>query len=249
MAIKNSKILNSKISKPSLSKPRERKLGGFSLIELALVLTIAGFSIGAGLVVFNEYARISKISNTKLKLQEILYAIDDYADKFNRLPCPADGTDKFGDPNFGVSIRGAASCTNVNGSTGVTMGMVPVSTLNLYPTFGLDAWNRRISYVVHAASVDDDGMDSTANDLDLENYDGSSNYNDVVVVLISHGENGFGAYNGRGGAKSAVPIGTNAAEVLNTQVTGAFRASVSVASFDDVVYFWTRDQITDDSME
>ena len=55
---------------------KKHKQQGFSLLELAIVVTIIGITVGAGLTVMNEYSRISKISQTKLIIEEVMTVIN-----------------------------------------------------------------------------------------------------------------------------------------------------------------------------
>lgn len=247
------------IHKPMICSRKKKfsvKEKGFSLLEMAIVITISAVSISAGLVVFNEYSRQTKYDQTIAKIEEIMDAIDDYADRFNRLPCPADATDLISDANFGIGTY-SGSCTTENlentGTPDTVMGMLPVSTLNLYPSYAYDAWGNRFSYVIDQDSAQTNGMDEAEADieLDLKNFDSSSSYSGVVVIVMSHGENGYGAWPARGGSTRNNITGGITQEDANAEITTTnyFHASVSVAGYDDILYFWTKDQIDNDEME
>lgn len=225
---------------------------GFSLLEIAIVITIIGVSLGAGITVFNEYSRLSKIKQTQLRIQEIMEAIDHYADEFNSLPCPADSTVSFGDPAYGVSTFTTAcdsETLNGGGSSSLLMGAVPTSTLNIYPSMAIDAWGRRMTYVIRENIADTNGLDAADIDIDLRDFSGTTSYNNVVVIVMSHGSNGYGAYLGRGGSARIDPTGGISQEDNNNDETTYLHASVPVAGYDDILYFWTEQQVKDDSME
>lgn len=232
------------------------EIRGFSLVEVAIVVTIIGISLGAGMTVVSEYSKLSKITQTKIRIQEIMDAINDYADKHGYLPCPADATIKFGNPNYGVGGgTNSATCSSANLRGGGTadsptvIGMVPTRELNLYPTAALDGWGRRITYMVRENIVNTTGLLATNINLDLRNFEGTSTYSDVAVVVLSHGANGYGAYLGRGGSTRISPNAGIDQEDRNNEVTDHFHASVSVAGFDDILSFWTKGQIIDENME
>ncbi len=225
---------------------RLNNIRGFSLIELAIVVMVIGITIGAGLTVLSQYSSQSKITQTKLRIEAILDVINEYADEYNSLPCPASYT-----APFGSNAHGLADCGAAYSGGGTVMGAVPTTNLGLYPTMSMDGWGRRMTYIVKsAATTPSTGLDTAVGslELDLKDYTGATDYSEVVVIVMSHGENGYGAYNGRGSSRVAT---TNAIqqEINNTDPDLQFNSSVSVAGFDDIVYFWTLDQITDDSME
>jgi prepilin-type N-terminal cleavage/methylation domain-containing protein len=229
---------------------------GFTLIEMAIVLSIIAFSLGAGLTLLNKYQEYNSYSLTILRANEILKAIDDYVDKYDELPCPADGSLQMSSTSFGIGSISGTTCNASNLQTGglagnrVLIGTVPTATLNIYPTTGIDGYGNRFSYIIMENSVSDtDWLAGTDLAIDLTNYEGSNTYEDVVVIVMSHGQNGYGAWRGRGGSARINATGGIAAEDANADATNSFYASVPTAAFDDIVYFMTENQIKDDSME
>lgn len=224
---------------------------GFSLLEMSIVVVIIGFTISMGVVTFNQYSKLSKAELTRSRMEVIIKALDDYADKYDRLPCPADGSLTFRDNEFGLGLKVGVTdvCANFNYDTSDTyVGAVPVNTLNIYPTFALDGWGNRFSYVVKHATVVSGSFTVLASSyITLTNYIGASPYNGVVVAVISHGENGLGAWKGSGVAKNT--SSANAKEILNSTASSAFVASLPYPGFDDIVYFLTKPQITNNDFE
>jgi len=221
---------------------------GFTLLEMSIVLAIIAVCLGSGILLFNEYIKTSKIEETKTKMQEILKSIKHYVDKYERLPCPAPPTAKISAASFGIENCSSADIIeSPDVSNKVKMGAVPISTLNLFPTLALDGYGNRITYIVRENATATAGINSTDIDLEVTNYAGGSLYSDVVVILISHGENGYGAWNGASGVRLAVS-GTDQ-EQKNTDPDTAFYISAPVARYDDIVYFRTKTQLTDEDFE
>lgn len=221
---------------------------GFTLVEMAIVLAIIAVTLGSGVLLFNEYIKSSKIEETKTKMDEILLSIKRYANKYGTLPCPADPTIKVTDSDFGLG-----DCASVNVvksaevSNKVLIGGLPVYDLNIYPTLALDGWGNRITYIIRENSATAPGIDNTPNEITICNYGGGSCYSDVIVIVISHGENGYGAWNVSGVRKD--PTGGNGKEDYNADPDRNKYTSAPVASYDDIVYFRTAAQLKDENFE
>jgi prepilin-type N-terminal cleavage/methylation domain-containing protein len=114
---------------------------GFSLVELAVVLVILGFVIGAMLLPLQGQREISQRTQTENQLELARKALIGYAQTNGRLPCPA-----------------VAGATGVEAPLGgencdVQLGFLPVATLGMSTTtdengYAIDAWNSRIMYAV-----------------------------------------------------------------------------------------------------
>ncbi len=224
---------------------------GFSLLEMSMVVAIIGMTIGLGILSFNQYSRLSKAELTRGRLNIILKAIDDYYDKFQKLPCPASGTVGFSANTFGLAIKDGVTdnCTSQDSLVDDTyVGVVPVNSLNIYPTYALDGWGNRFKYAVKVDGVTTGGATLPTSALTIKNYNGGSSYSEIVVLVMSHGENGFGAWKGPGGSKIA--DGSNTQENYNSNISAdGFRVSIPQPGFDDIVYFLTGEQITSDDFE
>jgi prepilin-type N-terminal cleavage/methylation domain-containing protein len=230
---------------------KHKHLLGFTLLEMSIVLMIVSVIIGGGLLIFNKYSAKSKVVETEEKIKIILSAIKQYALKYNRLPCPTVNVSSQAVPlghfDFGMENTTGTPVTGCTG--GFYHGTVPVHTLHLYPTLANDAWDRRFKYVVRRNYVVTNGLTTNASPDDILLYNGVNTrlYPDVVVAIISHGENGLGSFSGRGGAASAT-TGATATEIANANnaINGdavALYAYPPAGGYDDVVGFWTFDQI------
>ena len=118
----------------------KRQSCGFSLVEMAIVLVILGFVLGALLLPLQAQRQQLFYSQTNSTLEEAKRSLIGYAQSQGRLPCPATATSNgLADPLTG------GTCT-------VSVGFLPATTLGIQPTddegFTLDGWNNRIRYAV-----------------------------------------------------------------------------------------------------
>jgi prepilin-type N-terminal cleavage/methylation domain-containing protein len=136
---------------------------GFSLVEIALVLLIAGLALGAGISLLNAKLAQSKIDNTKAKTEAVRVALVNYVGQNFRLPCPADPSIVRGAANYDTAMPNAiAPCTasaglitNVGGAApqGASRGTVPCATLGLPEDTCIDGWGVRLTYFVQNSAV------------------------------------------------------------------------------------------------
>lgn len=133
-----------------------RRLSGFTLIEMAVVLMIIGLLLGGLIPTLSAQIDAQRSNNTQKQLNEIMEAVTGFAVINGRLPCPASSTSN-GQESF---------CTNATGPCGTPLttyqthgrctnqydGLVPAAALGLMPVdnqgFILDSWNNRIHYAV-----------------------------------------------------------------------------------------------------
>ncbi len=112
---------------------------GFSLVEMAVVLVILGFVIGALLLPLQAQRNLVFQSQTENTLDIIKKSLLGYAQSQGRLPCPATLSSN------GVESITAGACTQQT-------GLVPASTLGIQPTdqqgYAIDGWGNRIRYAV-----------------------------------------------------------------------------------------------------
>lgn len=118
-----------------------RSIGGFTLVEMAVVIVILGFVLGALLMPMQVQRQQQAQSQTENTLAIAKRALLGFAQQHGRLPCPATATSN----GIEQPLGGTAACTQ-------TVGFLPAATLGLQPAdaqgFALDAWNNRIRYAV-----------------------------------------------------------------------------------------------------
>ncbi|WP_341913930.1 prepilin-type N-terminal cleavage/methylation domain-containing protein [Polaromonas sp. YR568] len=142
---------------------------GFSLIEIALVLVIAGLALGAGLAALGPQLINKRFSDTQRQLQDASEAIVAFAMVNRRLPCPAtltsNGLESFctnaaGGCGGAEVVPPATSAGQERGRCFTTAnpntangGFLPAATLGLpgqraVDGLVVDSWARPLRYVV-----------------------------------------------------------------------------------------------------
>ncbi|MGZ5042766.1 MAG: type II secretion system protein, partial [Usitatibacter sp.] len=111
---------------------------GFTLIEIAFVLVIAGMIIALFASVTSTLLASQRRQTTTSHLAAVDAALVQFVVQNQRLPCPANGTIATGTANAGVEVP-----PNANGCTTQTNGVVPWVSLGLGEQDATDGWGRR----------------------------------------------------------------------------------------------------------
>lgn len=121
-----------------------KKYAGFSLVEMAIVLVILGFVLGALLLPLRAQREQAAQLQTINTLETAKQALLGFAQANGRLPCPA------------IAGSGIAA-PNASGACTQQVGFLPATTLGLQPVnaqgFAIDAWNNPIRYAVTQSDV------------------------------------------------------------------------------------------------
>jgi prepilin-type N-terminal cleavage/methylation domain-containing protein len=231
---------------------------GFTLVELSIVLIVITLILGTVLGLGNAQIQASKINSTKQKQQIIKLALANFISRNNRLPCPAIATLAKGDVGYGVETidRGTCAATNVNGL--VATGIVPFTSLGITDETASDGFYNRFTYQVTLTATNTNeqtivglrgaSTTHTATPTQLRSTPNGNQSNDCnpqntpynpsndVVVIISHGTNGNGAYT-EDGVQKALPVGAD--ELENADNDSAFvikdYSEITNNPFDDIV--------------
>lgn len=227
---------------------------GFSILELAIVLTVISLIVSASLAVAASRISAARVENTLTKTATLMELLNAYVKSFGHFPCPADPSARPEDANFGVGANdGVGNCTATSllGQDNYVIGTVPTSTLGLMGSSGVDGWNRRFTYVIDRRFTFPAGYAATNPDADGDTYltvlnaaGGAVNTNKAIMVLISHGANGHGSWRAKGGGArlEADPI-PQADELENANDDGVFVARTGGEQFDDMVQYRLKWQI------
>lgn len=128
-----------------INKQLVKRFAGFTLVEMAIVLVILGFVLGALLLPLQAQRQQLAQAQTGNTLENAKRALLGFAQSRGRLPCPATAASNGAELPLGGGI-----CIQ-------QVGFLPAATLGVEPTdaqgFALDAWNNRIRYAVTQSSV------------------------------------------------------------------------------------------------
>ncbi len=232
---------------------------GFTLIELAIVLLIAGVLLASASALLLTYVKQSQLSVTHKRLDSIDEALQLFLELNGRYPCAAPLNAAFGAATFGVEIAnldcdGAAVVANQTtqvvgrGARNVRIGAVPVRTLNLPDDYIADVWGGRFTYAVTSALASNGTYDRTQGAIFVNDSGAGAAPNPVVTfpvpgsahyVITSHGINNSGATVLAGGGVVACTAGTlenencdGDATFMNTLLVGN---AAGANLYDDIV--------------
>jgi len=200
---------------------------GFSLVELSVVLVIIAIVIGGGMATFSAYVQKSQVDLTVSRMDAIENALLNYSAAFGRIPCPASLTLTSTSSNYGVESANQGSCVggspaaNYTATGGFVEGAVPVKALQLPDTYMYDGWGNRFTFGVDPDFTNSNtlpisiGGACSASTKAISIQDANSNTlsSSGVYAIISHGQNGHGAYTANGVVSSNGSV--NAAELVN----------------------------------
>jgi hypothetical protein len=208
----------------------------------------------------------AKISATRSKQDAIKIALVSYISRNNQLPCPARADLPNGDPNNGravltCTVSAAGIIVSGAGPTAVANGAVPWVSLGLSNESSIDGYSNRFTYqvFVDATSLTKDTIAGMKGAITIHNAGpaaGANQTNDctpagwtynpciAVVVIVSHGQNGAGAYNDTG-TQLAPPAGAD--ELENTNADNKFVvktfSGATANPYDDIVMALTANDL------
>ena len=204
-----------------------RASGGYTLLEMALVLIFAGLFLAAAIPLYDFYRAKIKYDDTVITQKHIDQALTGFKGIRGRYPCPARGNRVPGDPDYGLEvfncttvaatiapgscldglcIETGARTRNVNG-TAITplviRGTIPFRTLRIPEDKSFDEYGGKFSYAVTSILTDKPTFRVNNGAIDIVD-----NQNPPVTLLqpqasahyfvFSHGPDGVGAYNRAG---------------------------------------------------
>jgi type II secretory pathway pseudopilin PulG len=229
---------------------KKRGVSGFTLVEVAIVVLIAGLLLVPflkGLEIWNER---QAIKTTRENIKEVHLALSRYVAANNRLPCPGVASLPDSDPNFGASVDcntaaagpGLSIVPGEQPGTQVVIGAVPFRELSIPADVVSDAWGGRMTYAVTrnlaTTPPPPGGFNQNAGAIRFINETGG----DVIdpgrglYALISHGRSGEGGYSKAGGVlRGACPSGTPESE--NCDFANAVFRTMNITEASGASYF------------
>lgn len=211
---------------------------GFTLVEIAIVLVVIGLLASGGIALFALMAETSREKLTRERMGLIVQALTaqfaaDYANDTNRSPtdlymvCPSNPASPGSESTAHCGQRGVISWVD----------------LGLPPEVSFDGWGRRFTYQVITAP-------GSLQILEYSAANGAPSPPSPTAptpefILVSHGQNGGGAFLESGAILDAgspsVAEGQNADG--DTAYAVAPRSDNPDARFDDLVVWRTRNQL------
>ena len=248
------------------------RAAGFTLFEIVIVLLIVGL-ITAGITAMTTgLLRVSKTRATNDNAALVQQSLQRFLERYGRLPCPALRTLAPGAPGYGIEDTATTDVTTSCGATKVATGPANQMARGVLPwiTLGLpleqvqDGYSRMFSYhvaiggtttnantagamrgtmTVHTATPIALGTGGNQINACAAGDDLNACNMRAAVVLVSHGENGFGGFTAQGQPLTAP---TDASEIENTDNNVNFvKGEISAVAFDDSVYAWSPDELID----
>ena len=115
---------------------------GFTLIEMAIVLTVVGLLVGGGLLAVGPVIDKAKFNQTNNAMDQVENALVLFVIRNERLPCPADGALAPSTAFYGLEQpAGGGAC-----SVALANSVIPWRTLGLDENYSTDGWSNRLTY-------------------------------------------------------------------------------------------------------
>lgn len=231
------------------------RANGFSLIELTVALVIISIMLTMGVTAFTVQLQNAAHSSTLKKQEIIKEALSMYLGKYRRLPCPdlpgaAANVSGRGDDN-------RATAENVTTTCAAAVGVVPYIDLGLSRDTVTDGWENLITYAVTIAAADTADWSRSsafsagkAGNLSALSRSPATNAattdltapEKAVVILVSHGPNGLGAWTIQATQNIQPAAGTDEANNTDGDTTFIVREPTTTdiavyGAFDDKVHF------------
>jgi type II secretory pathway pseudopilin PulG len=212
---------------------------GFSLVELAIVITISGFMLVGIMRLFATLRLEQELKTTRQRIEKIQKQLDTFADKNERFPCPLA-------PAGGPMAPEPETCVNPDlrpDEPDVATGILPAAALGLPPEEAQDGWGYMFTYAVSARLTKPQGMRGVKPPVGVIGL--VNGYGDNILdkpdtgryVIASHGPDGAGGFTPDG-----VPIpcrdGTLSARNCHTPVVfvaGSWNTAPGPFFFDNIV--------------
>lgn len=208
-----------KINKKNGKHPsRHQTEGGFTLLELAIVLIISGVMLSFMATALLSYMKRAQVQKTQARIERVKEALERYVDVNGNYPCAAPRTLGPTDTNFGRAIASGPPgprCNSApnNGTSrngGVRIGAVPVRDLNLPDEFIADAWGHKFTYAVTEDLATPGSYVADGGRIIIRDTAGNSVVfpaNTAHYIVVGHGRSGDGSYPVTASNSPSVPCG------------------------------------------
>lgn len=244
---------------------------GFSLVEVAILLLIAGGIAAASIMLGGAYLEGAEVRATRDNIKTVERAISAYALANKRLPCPADESISPSSPDYGKESASGAGCTALAAGTCCTAatttsgevkrGVLPFQTLGVSQSLAYDAWGNRLSYFVDRRMTGENGLETwpeqntTIGDIIVQDLAGGMRTTKAVYALLSTGAKAHGSVNRTGAQQTLSDPSADELENVDVDAAGAnpapdkvlVQGMVGTGSdakvFDDIVSYRLRSNL------
>jgi prepilin-type N-terminal cleavage/methylation domain-containing protein len=192
------------------------RAGGFTLVELAVVLTIVALLLASLMYTLSAQIESRNQEETRRRLEQARELVLSFAIVNGRMPCPARyasaGSNSAGLESFCTSAATSSSSTCPGAETTTVQshgtcsnhfdGYVPAASLGYLQTdpggFAIDAWGNRIRYAVTRTNANCSGTQTPPNSYttmftsktSLQTYGIGCQPNDLIVCKSATGISG-----------------------------------------------------------
>lgn len=234
-----------------------KKPQGFSLVELAVVLVLIGIVMTMGLKMVTATLENASYSETKAKQELIKTALVGFLRTNGRLPCP--------DNSGSAAVASGVEVSPCHATAADGYGVVPWITLGIPRDSVVDGWGNYFTYRVANGTGGSKNWTSrtagtpfdinelrtptaalTIQELDAAGTALVTTNPRAVIVLLSHGKNGFGAKTTKVGARlptsdAGAGEATNGTDTTTTFISRPVNESVGAFNgpYDDLLTYLT----------
>jgi prepilin-type N-terminal cleavage/methylation domain-containing protein len=206
---------------------RKQQHGGFTLIEMAIVISICSLLLAGFLRFSTVQMEKHRLETTKNRLENLRLALTLYSATHERLPCPASPPGAKA-PAQGRDGKDADACApdaqkppgvvvyssdphSEDQSLQVWIGVVPIQELRLGGDQGTDGWGNAFTYAVSRRLTFPQGMrgnplpDGIISVVDENGKNVLDKPDTGRYVIVSHGSSGAGSWTVQGIRRPCLP--------------------------------------------
>ena len=242
------------------------KDSGFTLIEMAISLTILAIILATGASLYGQYVKEQVRLTTIRHMDTLTSSINDHLVLRGRYPCPAPVNLPRTDPAYGME----GVCTDTSVAPGacangicversentvtinsvpthvrVRRGMLPFRSMGLDESFAMDGHNNRVQYAVTEVLTSAETYMKSAGGITVRDGKGGNLAQNIHYLIFSSGDDKAGAYSNYGKAVLPCPTGTLDAENCNVESNRAYyvmadrSTALGAHHFDDRVKYYS----------
>ena len=178
---------------------KKTQSAGFSMIELAIGLTVAGLVTAATIQAYESFTKSRPLKETIANQAAVRVALERFLATQKKLPCPAQQNLPPDAPNAGTE---QCASTQVGA---IHIGEVPYAALGIEIKTSYDGWGRKLQYAVTGVLTDVGTYNPMSGGIIVNGTPGDPT---AHVLVLSQGKTGAGAYTPEG--KIYAPCGTAA---------------------------------------